>query len=55
MCNATYQKIDAKSTVTPERFVATEDEEVLRQRTIAEWNRPSQFYANRFAIQSPAI
>ena len=55
LCNAACQKIDAQGTEILEASAATEVERVLRQRTIAELIRPSQFYTNRSAIQLPAI
>ena len=41
--------------VIPEASAAAEDDRVLRQITAVEWIMPSQFYANRSAIQPPAI
>ena len=46
--NAAGQKLDAQGTVINEPDAAA-------TRTLADYNRPDQFYANRSAIRPPAI
>ena len=55
LCNAAGQKVYAHGAIILEASAATEVDRVPRQRTIAEWIRPGQFYVNRSANQPPAI
>ena len=58
--NAAGQRIDVQGTVIPEpdtdaTGVPQPVDEAVRPRTLADYNRPYQFYANRSAIRPPAI
>ena len=58
--NAAGQRIDAHGTVIPEldtdaTGAAQPVDEAARPRTLADYNRPDQFYVNRLAIRPPAI
>ena len=58
--NAACQRIDAPGTVIPEpdtdaTGAAQPVDEAARPRTLDDYNRPVQFYANRSAIHPPAI
>ena len=60
MCNAAGQRIDAQGTVILEpdidaTGIAQHVDEAARPRTLADYNRPDQFYANRSAIRPPTI
>jgi len=51
--NAAGQMLDDQRAVIPDQDddIAT----AARPRTLADYNRPDQYYANRFAIRPPAI
>ena len=58
--NAAGQRIDAHGAVIPEHNAdatgaAQPVDEAARPRTLADYNSPDQFYANRTAIRPPAI
>ena len=58
--NAAGQRIDAQGTVIHEpdidaTWAAQPVDEAARPRTLADYNRPDQFYNNRSAIRPPAI
>ena len=58
--NAARQRIDAQGAVifepnTDATGAAQPVDEAARPRTLADYNRPDQFYANRSAIRPPAI
>ena len=59
LCNAAGQKIDDQGTVIPDSdadIAATQAvDEAARPRTLADYNRPDQYYENISAIRSPAI
>ena len=57
--NVAGQRIDAQGAVIPERNtdatgVAQPVDETARPRTLADYNRPDQFYAKRSAIRPDA-
>ena len=58
--NAAGQRIDTQGAVIPEpdtdaTRAAQPVDEAARPRTLADYNRPDQFSANRSAIRPPAI
>ena len=60
MRNATSQRLDDQRDVIPDHdadaaAAAQAVYEAARPRTLAEYNRPDQYYANRSAIRPPAI
>ena len=60
LCNAAGQRIDAQGAATPEPDTdATSTtlpvDEAARPRTLADYNRPDQFYTNRSAIRPSTI
>ncbi|KAF8084350.1 hypothetical protein N665_0721s0007 [Sinapis alba] len=67
LCNAAGQKIDDQGTIIPnaeaeadaaEADAAEAQPEAIAQaaqRTLADYNRPDQYYANRSTIRPPAF
>ncbi|KAF3595196.1 hypothetical protein DY000_02022069 [Brassica cretica] len=57
LCNAVGQKLDAQGTAIPEHDTdatgaAIHVDEAARPRTLADYNRPHEYYTNRSAILS---
>ena len=60
LCNATGQKLDAQGTAflepdTDATGAAIPVDEPARPRTLADYNRPDEYYTNRSAIRLPDI
>ena len=57
--NAAGQKIDDQGAIIPDTDVdiaaAQAVKDAARPRTLADYNRPDQYYENRSAIRPPAI